>query len=69
MMVLNKSLQVIIPLPTPKLSHCPNILTGDQHPEHECGARGSNVQELPVERALPLRRSVIYQSLCTVTGG
>ena len=31
---------------------------GDQHPEHECGASGADVQELSIERTFSLGRFI-----------
>jgi hypothetical protein len=64
-MVLNKSLQVITPLAIATSFAHAKSLTGNQHSEHECGACGSDVQELPVECALPFRRSVIRRDMGT----
>lgn len=40
-----------------------NTALGSQHPEHERRACGSDVQELPIERALPPRRW-LQSSIC-----
>jgi hypothetical protein len=52
-MVMNKSLQVSTPDFRERRRSHPH--TGCQHPKYECGARGSDVQELPIERLIPPR--------------
>lgn len=56
-MVLNKSLQVCFLF---HISRSIAISTadptaGDQRAKHECGAGSADVQELPIERAIPPR--------------
>jgi hypothetical protein len=57
-MVLNKSLQVGRLTSTVTCSHRANDTSGDQCAEHERRARSADVQELPIERAVPPGRSV-----------
>lgn len=54
--VMNKTLQVGPLKTTVSSRHWLTAPSGDQHPEHEHRARGPDVQELPVERVVPLRR-------------
>ena len=55
-MVLNKSLQVgILMVCVAKLNAELIKTTGDQRAKYECRACGTDVQELPVECAVPSR--------------
>lgn len=48
------------------LSSCSGLLTtaGCQHPEHERGIGGADVQELPVQRPLPPGRYAATFLVC-----
>jgi hypothetical protein len=64
-MAMNKSLQVCHWRSKSKRSETDFLDTGGQYPEYERRAGRSDVQELPIERLIPLGRFVSTPPSCT----